>query len=143
METKIQPKLALTYEALTFTRSDGEETGVDLLMDILDQDDTHGTLLWAVLMKLQGVMEFQQILAEQNRQMLGVQQLTAQALQDLAKRASTPPTMPDPDEYITKMIKHLETMGIPNPLETLAKLTGKAATDKTEVTVSRPNGGDA
>lgn len=96
MQTKVEPQIQLEREKVTFTRSDGHTTSVNLIDDILASgDDAHGALLWIVMMKLQELSE------------IGHRQLAA--MENIAAIATNPPTMPDPAEQAKKV---WESMGL-------------------------------
>jgi hypothetical protein len=96
----------LTQETLAFTRSDGRVIEFSLIKDILDDPECPplaGALSWATLMQLQGVMEYQDILAKQNAQLAESLNAVAAGLQALlAKANQPPPAMPDPAKMVSE-----------------------------------------
>jgi hypothetical protein len=124
-----QPKMELAHETLTFTRSDtGKSIQVSLLTDILDDADMSvpGALQWALMMQLQGVMEYQEILAKQNATLAESMNKLAEALRTLVDKASETPKLPDTAEI---MRKTFEDLGLPPDMlkQALAGMAGGMA----------------
>lgn len=136
-ETTNAPHVDLQLETLTYTRSDGKVTTFNIISDVLDKGDVRGAFLHAMLMKLTGVMEFQEIMAKQNSVMLEALQAMAGALQQLTARAAEPIKMPDPAQAIQQAYKALSDMGLVMPPGTPAGASGNGPSSPA-VEITRP-----
>ena len=138
-ETKTQPAMSLSWESLTFTRSDGKETTIALIDDLLENpaaDPALGGIAWALLMKLQGVLEFQSVIAEQQKAIADAQVQTAEALRALVQRANDASQQVDTKAMVRDA---LSQFGM-SP-EMLQKMMSGMGQSTPGVDVTRPNGG--
>jgi hypothetical protein len=137
----IQPTLDVQLEEITFTRSDGKRTRIRLL-ELLDGESADPAgITWATLMKLQGILEMQCQLAQQNDQLIRIQTATAQALSALAQKAAEPVQAPDPQAIVDKVFAD---MGLPKDVLAQALAGMQAQVGGTPgVEVSKPGGNGA
>ncbi|MGB5810119.1 MAG: hypothetical protein WBG86_06285 [Polyangiales bacterium] len=122
-KSKPEAKVVLDRESITFTRTDGLESKVSLIDDILaNGDDAHGAILWTIMMKLTELAE------------LGHAQLAA--LQAIANVATTPPELPDPTAQISKVFESMGLDGnaLPAMMKAALQQTGAPGVDFTQET---------